>query len=84
MVLHIEVCLPEETLTPKNIGGYLKGLQRKLWRETLFVKYDRKNVNLFSATIPIKSLPVATRVLCLLISQSIKQGDCHDARKFVA
>ena len=35
-------------------------------------------------TVPIKSLPEVTKSLCSLIATSIKEGDCFDARKFVA
>ena len=46
------------TPTPKSIGEGLKGPQRKLRKEALFVKYDKKrNVGLLLAPIPIKSRP---------------------------
>ena len=39
VVSYIEVRLPEIPPTPKNIGGGLKGSQRKFWKEALFVQY---------------------------------------------
>ena len=55
VVSHIEVCLPKKHTTPKNIGESLKVTQRKLWKEDLFVEYDKnQNVSLILATIPIK------------------------------
>ena len=55
VVSHIEVSLPEKPLTPDNIGEYLKGTQRYLWKEVFFVKYDKNiNVSLISDTISIK------------------------------
>ena len=85
MVSHLEVRLPKKPPTPKNIGDALGGPQRKLWKEALFVKYDKnKNVSLLSAPIPIKSLPEGTKALHSLIATSIKEGDCSDAWIFVA
>ena len=85
MVSHLEVCLPKKPPTPKNIGEGLKGTQRQLCKEAIFVQYDRNiNVSLISDPIQIKSLPEVTKVLCSLISTSIKEGDCSDAWKFVA
>ena len=44
---HIEDCLPEKHLTPKNIGEDVKGPQRQFWKEDLFVQYNKnKNSNL--------------------------------------
>ena len=58
MVSHIEVRLPKKPPTPKNVGGGLSGFQRKLWKEALFVQYNKnKNVILLSDPITIKSLP---------------------------
>ena len=55
VVSHIEVLIPEKTITPKNIGEALKGPRRPLWKDDLFVQYDKnKNVNLLLAPIPIK------------------------------
>ena len=85
MVSHLEVCLPNKTLTPKNIGDALGGPQRKLWKEALFVQYEKnKNVSLISAPIPIKSLPEGTKFLRSLIATSIKEGDCSDVSKKIA
>ena len=84
MVLHLEVLLPKKHPTQKNISEDFGGPQRQLWKEALFVQYDNnKNVRLLSDTIPIKSLPEGTKVLCSLIAPSIKGGDCSDAWKFV-
>ena len=74
MVSHIEVHLPNKNPTPKNIGEGLKGPQRKFWKESLFVKYDKnKNISLLSDPIPIKYLPEGTKVLCSIIDPSIKE-----------
>ena len=44
------------------------------------MKYENnKNVSLLSAPITIKSLPERKKVLCSLISPSIKEGGCSDA-----
>ena len=49
------------------------------------MQYDKnKNSSLLSDTIPIKSLPDVTNVLCSLIYTIIKEGVCSDAWKFVA
>ena len=85
MFSHLEVSLPEKPLTPKNISESLKGPQRKLWKEPLFVQYDKnKSVSLISYLIPIKSLPDGTKVLCSTIAPIIKEGFCFDARKCFA
>ena len=56
-----------------------------MWKENLFVQYDKnKHVSLISDPIPIKSLPEGTKVLHSLIAPIIKEGDCYDAWKFVA
>ena len=36
---HLEVCLPEKPLTPKNIVEDLKGPQKQSCKEALFVQY---------------------------------------------
>ena len=85
MVSHLEVRLPKKPPTPKNIGDALGGPQRKFWKESLFVQYEKnKIVSLLSAPIPIKPLPEGTKVLRSLIALSIKEGDCSDAWIFVA
>ena len=85
VVSHLEFRLPKKPPKPKNIGDALGGPQRKLWKEALFVQYDKKFVfSLLSATIPIKSLPEGTKVHHSLIFPSIQEGDCSDAWKFVA
>ena len=85
MVSHLDVRLPQKLPTPKNIGGALGGPQRQLWKEALFVQYNKnKNISLLSAPIQIKSLPEGTKVLRSLIAPSIKEADCSDACKFVA
>ena len=64
VVSHLEVRLPKKTPTPKHIGDALGCPQRQLWKEALFVQYDKnKNVSLLSYPIPIKSLPEGTKVL---------------------
>ena len=62
---NLEVIPQKRPPTTNNIGGGLKGLQRKLWKEYLFVKYDKNiNIRLISYPIPIKSLPEVTIFLC--------------------
>ena len=41
---HLEVCLPKKHLTTNKIVRVLKGPQRKLWKEVLFLQYDKKNM----------------------------------------
>ena len=47
MVSHIEVSLPEKPLTPNNIVEALKGPQRQLLKETLFVQYEKEKMSAF-------------------------------------
>ena len=85
VVSHLEVLLPKKPPTPNNIGGGLSVLQRQLWKESIFVQYDKnRHVNLLSAPIPIKYLPEVTKALRSLIALIIKEGDWSDAWKFVA
>ena len=85
VVSHIEVCLPKKPPTPKNIGEYFGGTQKQLWKEALFVQYEKnKNVSLLSSPTPIKSIPEGKKILCSLIATNIKECDCSDAWKFVA
>ena len=44
VVSHIEFIIPKKLPTPNNIGGGLKGPQRKFWKEDLFVKYDKNKI----------------------------------------
>ena len=84
-VQHLEVRLPKKPPTPNNICESLSGPQRNLWKEVLFVQYNKnKNVSLISAPIPIKYLPEVTKVLRSLIYPSIREGYCSYAWKFVA
>ena len=54
VVSHIEVSLQYKYTTPNNFGEALKGPQRKLWKEALFLKYENnKNDNILSDPIPI-------------------------------
>ena len=71
VVSHLEVHLPEKPLTPNNIGEALKCPQRQLWKEALFLQYDRDQSNL-SAPIPIKFLLDVTKFPHSLIAISIK------------
>ena len=58
MVSHLEFRLPNKPPTPNNICAALGGPQRQLWKEPLFVKYDKnKKSSLISALIQIKSFP---------------------------
>ena len=80
VVSYLEVSLPKKPSTPKSIDEGLKGPQRRLWKEYLFVKYDKnENVSLLSAPTPIKSLPEGTKVLHPLIATNTKECDCSDA-----
>ena len=85
VVSHLQFFIPVKPLTPSNIGEALKGPQRKLRKEYLFVKYDKnKNFSLLSDSLPIKYLPYGTKVLWYLISTSIMECECSYAWKFVA
>ena len=85
MFLNLEFSLPNKPLTPKDIGGALKGLHIKFWKEALFFQYDKnKNIILILAPIPIKSPPDGTKLLCSLIDTSIKEGNFSDVWKPVA
>ena len=57
VISHLEFCLPEKPLTPNKICESLKGPQRQLWKEDLFLQYYKKNFILLLAPIPIKYLP---------------------------
>ena len=48
------------------------------------MKYDKKNISLLLAPIPIKSLPEGTKFLCSLIYPIIKEDECSDKWKIVA
>ena len=85
MYSHVEVFLPDNPITPNNIGEALKGPQRQLLKEVLFVQYEmNKNVSLISDTIPIKSLHEVIKVLHLIITPRTKECGCYDAWKFFA
>ena len=85
MVSHLEVCLPNKPPKPKNIGEDSKVPQRKLWKEALFMKYEKnKNASLLSYPTPIKSLPEGKKLLRLLIFTIIKECDYSYACTFVA
>ena len=45
---------------------------------------QEKNVRLILDPVPKQSIPEVTKVLCSLITTSIKKGDCYYARKCVA
>ena len=78
MVLHLWVSLPEDPLTPNNIGDFFKGPQRQWWKKALFDQYNKnKNVKLLLTSIPIKPLLYVTKVLCSMIVTGIKEGDCY-------
>ena len=71
-------------LTPKHIGEGLKVLHTQLWKEALFVQFEKnKHFRLLSVPIPIKSPPKGTTVLCSLIDTSIKEHYCYYAWKCV-
>ena len=56
VVSHPEVSLPDKSPTPKNIGEGLKGPERQLWKEALFVQYDKNKIPAFFQ-IPSQSNP---------------------------
>ena len=77
MFSHLEVGIPKKPPTPKNIGEGLKGSQRQLWKEFLFVQYDKnQNVILLSAPTPIKSPPEGIKFFRSFIYPIIKEDDC--------
>ena len=85
VVSHLEVSLPNKPPTPNNIDEGLKGTLIQLWKEALFVQYDKnKNVSLILYITPIKSLPEVKKFLRSLIDTSIKEGDFSDAWKLVS
>ena len=48
MVSHIEVSLQEKPTTPNTIGESIKCPHKQIWKEALFVKYDKnKSSTLF-------------------------------------
>ena len=55
---HLEVRPPNKLPTPNNIGEGLKIPQRQLWKEALFVEYEKnRNFSFLLDPIPIKYLP---------------------------
>ena len=85
MVSHIEVCLPDKHPTPKNIGECLKGPQRQLCKEALFMQYGKnKKFSIISDPIPIKYLRDGEKFLRSLITPRIKKGDNYYECKCVA
>ena len=85
MVSHIEFCLPDKPPTLENNGEGLKVPQRQLWKEALFLQYDKnKTISLILGPVPIKPLPEGTKFLRSLVASSIKSGKCSDACKFSA
>ena len=47
MVSHIEVSFPEKPITTNNIGEAIKGPHKQIWKEYLFVKYDKNKISTF-------------------------------------
>ena len=47
VVSHIEVSLPEKTITPNNIGEAIKGPHKQIWKESLFMKYYKNRSSTF-------------------------------------
>ena len=47
MVSHIEVSIPEKPITTNNIGEAIKGPNKQIWIEYLFVKYDKNKSSTF-------------------------------------
>ena len=73
VVLHLEVCLQKKPHKPNNIGEGSKVPQRQLWKEDLFVQYEKnKNFSLLLDPIPIKYFPEGKKVLYSLNVPSIK------------
>ena len=59
-----KVHLPYKPMTTKEIVEALKGTQRQLWNEALFVKYDQnKDFNLLLDPVPIKYPPNGIMVI---------------------
>ena len=58
VVSHPGVHIQKKYTTSKNIGEGLKIPQRQLWKEALFVEYEKnRNFSFLLDPIPIKSLP---------------------------
>ena len=84
VVSHLEVFLPQKPLLAKNIGHAIKGPQHHLWKENLFVQYDKEIVSTYyQPQLTIQSLPKIDKLLISLISPGIDQVDLSDAWKFV-
>ena len=45
VVSHLEVCIQKKPPTPNNIGDALGHPQRQLWKEALFVQYEKNKKN---------------------------------------
>ena len=84
MVSHLEVFLPEKPPTPRKIGEGLKGPQRKLWKEPLFVQYEKKKISAFFWILPQSNTSMMKKFLCSLIAYSTKEYECSGAWKFVS
>ena len=79
------IFLPNEPPTPNDTGEDLKGPQRQLWQEVIFVQYEKnKSISLLLDPIPIKCLPEVTKVLRSLNAPNIKECDCIDAWQLFA
>ena len=56
VVSHLEVFIPKKLLTPNKIGEALRVAQIQVWKEALFVEYDKnKNFSLLSDPISINT-----------------------------
>ena len=71
VVLNIEVCLPENPLTPITLEMLLRAFRvdsgKKLYFKNMII-----NIKTLSDTILVKSLPFATKFLQSFIGQGIK------------
>ena len=47
VVSNIEVNLPDNYITPNSIGEAIKGLHKQIWKEDLFVNYDKNKSSTF-------------------------------------
>ena len=47
VVSYIEVSLPEKPITPNNIGEAIQGPHKRIWKESLFVKYEKNKYSTF-------------------------------------
>ena len=49
VVLHIEFSLPKKPITSNSIDEAIKGPHKQIWKEALFLKYDKNKSSTFFA-----------------------------------